>query len=322
MRLPPKRNIVSETIVTEEDLVEISPRMMEALTTPSMVPTRKLASYSNNNKNTNKPPHKHHMHKYDSEMASNEFSTEMHTPEVLVIILILCLWVLSLRKLVKHFDKLRSTQYREIPYKYQLKDPENIANVKIVNNQNESVIYSRDPVKSLRSKSIACPDASRLNSTSSNGGSGGGGAGINFFGTRKGTSAQLEIGPSKKKSVVDSMLLGIHHHGSPSTSAKAECIRLQAPNSLSATNYKKNLSCSLNSMSNSGAQRQCRNHSMGYLRSTVVCSCEYIIYISIMISYQIIYSLYFILSKKCEQFCFFLLFDSLIIAIKHQIPRL
>lgn len=93
--------------------------------------------------------------KYHDSESSNEFTNEMHVPELMVILLIIVLWILSLRKLVKHFDKLRSTQYREIPYKYRMKDPENLNHIKIVNNQNESVIYSRDPIKSLRSKSIA-----------------------------------------------------------------------------------------------------------------------------------------------------------------------
>lgn len=87
----------------------------------------------------------------------NEFTSgnDMSRLEIFVIIIVLTLWVLSLRKFVKNFEKLRTTHYREIPYKYRLKDPENINHVKIVNNQNESVIYSRDPIKSLRSKSLA-----------------------------------------------------------------------------------------------------------------------------------------------------------------------
>ena len=190
--------------------------------------------------------------KHDSGMASNEFSTEMRTPEIVVIILILCLWVLSLRKLVKHFDKLRSTQYREIPYKYRLKDPENIANIKIVNNQNESVLYTRDPVKSLRSKSIACGDTYATN----------GAATISVLGGKK-------PGDCKKKSVVDSMLFG---------SALPVDNLLKTPTATVATassvassiNYKKNLSTSLNSMSNYGAQRQCRNHSIGHMRANMV----------------------------------------------------
>ena len=268
---PSKRDIIPETIVIEEeDIVEVSPRMMEGLTT--ILPTKKVLITGGGGKmNNGNMKHKLHSHKYDMDLASNEFSTEMHTPEILVIILVLCLWVLSLRKLVKHFDKLRSTQYREIPYKYHLKDPENIANVKIANNQNESVIYLRDPVKSLRSKSIPCPNA--INNPSTSDGSPGS-AGFSFFGSRKGTSAQLEIGSTKKKSVVDAMLFGIHQN--PTTSAKAD--RLNAPNDFpdnaSYFSYKKNLSSSLNSMAiaTSGAQRQCRNHSVGYLRTTLVCS--------------------------------------------------
>ena len=192
----------------------------------------------------NRPVHHHsYFSKYDSDMASNEFSTEMHTPEIIVVILILCLWVLSLRKLVKHFDKLRSTQYREIPYKYHLKDPENIGNVKIVNNQNESVIYSRDPVKSLRSKSIACGDFVTSNNRHS----------LGLFGRKS-------INETKKKSLVESMLFGAN--------------KLNAAGQLTI-NYKKNLSNSLNSMSQYDVQRQYRNYSMSHvtgMRPNMVCN--------------------------------------------------
>lgn len=194
-----------------------------------------------------------HLSKYDNGLASNEFSSEMRTPEICVIILILCLWVLSLRKLVKHFDKLSSTHYREIPYKYRLKDPENIANIKIVNNQNESVIYSRDPVKSLRSKSIACTGAY---STSH-----GGVNSLNVYGGKKPNDC-------KKKSVVDAMLFGgmMTNDENKLTVGPTSAISLT-----SSINYKKNLSTSLNSMSNyNGAQRQCRIHSIGHMKANMV----------------------------------------------------
>lgn len=211
-------------VVTEMDRIDFSAPMV-SITAPMP-----------KNMNSNKPDDHNQVSKHDSGLASNEFGTEMHTPEVVVIILILCLWVLSLRKLVKHFDKLRSTQYREIPYKYRLKDPENIANVKIVNNQNESVIYSRDPIKSLRSKSIACGDTY---STNNNGR-------LSLFGKK--------LNDTKKKSVVDSMLFGTGN-------------KLQPPSNESF-NYKKNLSNSLNCMHNYGAHRQCRNHSMSHMLNT------------------------------------------------------
>lgn len=173
--------------------------------------------------------HSLNSNKYDPDMSSNEFGTEMHMPELLVILLILCLWVLSLRKLVKHFDKLRSTT-TQIPYKYRLKDPENIGSVKIVQATNDSVIYSRDPVKSLRSKSIACGDsyARELNTHT-----------LAVYNNR-----HLDNGNS------DTDVIGS---------------KLKTP-----LNHKKNLSNSLNSMSNYGPYlpygnqyRQYRQHSIG-----------------------------------------------------------
>jgi hypothetical protein len=53
--------------------------------------------------------------------SPNEFSSgnSIRLTELIVIIFIIFIWILSLRKLVKNFEKLRTTRYREIPYKYQ-----------------------------------------------------------------------------------------------------------------------------------------------------------------------------------------------------------
>lgn len=90
--------------------------------------------------------------KYEVNETPNEFTSgyAMKPVEILVILFVLVLWILSLRKFFKTFGKLRTTHYRDVPYKYKLKDPENINHIKVVNNQTESVIYSRDPIKSLQ----------------------------------------------------------------------------------------------------------------------------------------------------------------------------
>ncbi|RNA16819.1 hypothetical protein BpHYR1_027897 [Brachionus plicatilis] len=93
-----------------------------------------------------------HGAKYEVDETPNEFTSgyAMKPVEIFVILFVLVLWVLSLRKFFKTFGKLRTTHYRDVPYKYKLKDPENINHIKVVNNQTESVIYSRDPIKSLQ----------------------------------------------------------------------------------------------------------------------------------------------------------------------------
>lgn len=244
MRIVKKRTSANRNDEDKRVMPPLIPKIEAALTTATPKKIESESSNTNHHYNIHNLHHYTQSKKQDPGLASNEFSTEMHTPELIVIILILCLWVLSLRKLVKHFDKLSSTQYREIPYKYQLKDPENIANIKIVNNQNESVIYSRDPIKSLRSKSIACGDSfAAANGPNS----------LNLFGKKP--------GDGKKKSVVESMLFG-------HTTCSDKLIKAGPTTTTSVAssiNYKKNLSTSLNSMSNYGAQRQCRNHSIGQL---------------------------------------------------------
>ena len=87
----------------------------------------------------------------DSIVVYTEYDENaMRLPELIVIMIILALWALSLRKFVKNFDKIRTTHYREIPYKY--KDPQNINQIRVVKNQSESVIFPKDPlVKKSRS---------------------------------------------------------------------------------------------------------------------------------------------------------------------------
>ena len=57
----------------------------------------------------------------------NEFSNgnTIRFTEFIVILFILFIWILSLRKLIKNFEKLRTTHYREIPYKYRIANQTN-----------------------------------------------------------------------------------------------------------------------------------------------------------------------------------------------------
>lgn len=68
--------------------------------------------------------------KFDNDNP-NEFTNGyfIRLPELIVIGFILMLWILALRKFFKNFDKIRTTHYREIPYKYRIKDPENLNKV-------------------------------------------------------------------------------------------------------------------------------------------------------------------------------------------------
>ena len=131
----------------------------------------------------------HNMPKMKFEIDSpNEFTNgyELRLIEILFIVFILFLWICSLRKFVKNFDKLRTTHYREIPYKYKLKDPQNINQVRVVHNQTESVIYSRDPIKKLNPGSLKSEEgllSSKRSSTS---------------------SKTITISPSKTKLIVES----------------------------------------------------------------------------------------------------------------------
>jgi hypothetical protein len=69
--------------------------------------------------------------------------------EIALIIVILLLWLFSLRKFLKKFEKLRFTHYREITQKYRLHEPQNLNQVRVCRKQTDSVIYSRDPIKRL-----------------------------------------------------------------------------------------------------------------------------------------------------------------------------
>jgi hypothetical protein len=91
--------------------------------------------------------------KFDNE-SPNEFTNgfQLKFNEIIFILLILLLWILSLRKLFYNFEKLRTTHYREIPYKFRGNNPNKIEEVRIVKNQTESVICDRR--KSIRSKSL------------------------------------------------------------------------------------------------------------------------------------------------------------------------
>ena len=81
----------------------------------------------------------------------NEFSSghTIRVFEIVLIFLILLLWLFSLRKFLKSFEKLRFTHYREITQKYRLYEPHNLNQVRVCRKQTDSVIYSRDPIKRL-----------------------------------------------------------------------------------------------------------------------------------------------------------------------------
>jgi hypothetical protein len=53
--------------------------------------------------------------------APNEFSSgyNIRFSEIMILMVILLIWVFSLRKLIKNFDKLRTTNYRDINYRYR-----------------------------------------------------------------------------------------------------------------------------------------------------------------------------------------------------------
>jgi len=85
--------------------------------------------------------------KFEIENAT-EFTSgfNLRLSEVLVILFILMLWLLSLLKFMQHFNKIRITHYREIPYKYFLKDPENLSQVRVCRYPSQGVIFTNDPV--------------------------------------------------------------------------------------------------------------------------------------------------------------------------------
>lgn len=85
--------------------------------------------------------------KFDTN-SPNEFTNDYYIrlSEIIIIVFILILWILSLRKFFKHFEKIRTTHYREIPYKYRLKDPENLSKVRVCRYPSQSVIFTNDPI--------------------------------------------------------------------------------------------------------------------------------------------------------------------------------
>lgn len=88
--------------------------------------------------------------KFDNDIP-NEFSNDYYIrlSEVIIIVFILILWILSLRKFFKNFDKIRTTHYREIPYKYRVKDPENLNKIRVCRYPSQGVIFTNDPVANV-----------------------------------------------------------------------------------------------------------------------------------------------------------------------------
>lgn len=100
------------------------------LSTPSSSP-----SHAQRNVDGPPPPYRYSASKSDhhhgpGSSVPNDFSMTYNitTTEGCVILFVLALWILSLRKLIKNFDKLRTNPI-QVPYKYRLKDPENINHV-------------------------------------------------------------------------------------------------------------------------------------------------------------------------------------------------
>lgn len=90
--------------------------------------------------------------KYDQASEQyQEFSEGYHIKitEVFIILGIILFWLMAIRKFTKNFDKIRTTHYREIPYKYKLKDVENLDAVNVTSNQKDGVIFTRDPINNM-----------------------------------------------------------------------------------------------------------------------------------------------------------------------------
>lgn len=131
-----------------------------------------LRNFTNNNKKPNKidnnadhliffesTPSTIKNAKYDPDETSNEFTNGYYirVSEIFIIVFILLFWLLSLRKFTRNFDKIRTTHYREIPYKYKVKDVENINNVNITSSAKDGVIFTRDPINNLIHESKLYP---------------------------------------------------------------------------------------------------------------------------------------------------------------------
>ncbi len=100
--------------------------------------------------------------KYDVSDQYQEFSDGYYLKltEVLIIAGIILFWLMAIRKFTKNFDKIRTTHYREIPYKYKLKDVENLSAVNVTPNSKDGVIFTRDPINNMiRNSKLSYPYA-------------------------------------------------------------------------------------------------------------------------------------------------------------------
>lgn len=86
----------------------------------------------------------------DSIDKSNSFKMEL--PEILIIAFIIFLWLLTIRKFIKQFERIRTTHYREIPYSYRTKKM-NDNKIIIAKHETDSIIHAI-PFKTTRSKSL------------------------------------------------------------------------------------------------------------------------------------------------------------------------
>ena len=145
-QLGSQRQEKSPLAVRIKQQISLSAAAYTPTATPSLVATT-IDSYADSGFNKKM--------RIDLESA-NEFSSgyEVSRTELIVIMLILLLWILSLRKFVKNFEKIRTIHYREIPYKYKSKEPDNLSQVRVVKRPKEGVIYSKEPVKCSRSRSF------------------------------------------------------------------------------------------------------------------------------------------------------------------------
>jgi hypothetical protein len=77
---------------------------------------------------------------------------KMDITEIIIIFFILALWFLMVRKFIKKFETIRTTHYREIPYSYHQKNLSDQNRIKIIKQEQESMIHI-SPLKISR-KSI------------------------------------------------------------------------------------------------------------------------------------------------------------------------
>ena len=75
----------------------------------------------------------------------------MEIPEILIIGVIIFLWLLSIKKFTKQFERIRTTHYREIPYSYHAKKIND--KITIVKHETDSIIHAAS-YKTSRSKSL------------------------------------------------------------------------------------------------------------------------------------------------------------------------